>query len=123
MSHPASTHDEQADAWQEHPGALCGVRVLDLTRVLAGPFASMTLADLGADVIKIENPVGGDDTRRWGPPFQADHAAYFHAVNRNKRSLALDLKSAAVWRSRCAWPTRQRCSWRTSGPARRSGSA
>lgn len=82
-------------AWQTHPGALSGLRVLDLTRVLSGPFASMVLADLGADVIKIEGTTTGDDTRRWGPPFQGEDAAYFHAVNRAKRSLALDLKSTA----------------------------
>ena len=67
--------------------------MLDLTRILSGPFATMTLADLGADVIKIEQPGSGDDTRQWGPPFQGDEAAYFLAVNRNKRSLAVDLKS------------------------------
>ncbi|TWP36373.1 CaiB/BaiF CoA transferase family protein [Leekyejoonella antrihumi] len=82
-------------AWREHAGALAGMRVLDLTRILSGPFASMILADLGADVIKIEDTRAGDDTRHWGPPFQGDDAAYFHAVNRNKRSLALDLKSDA----------------------------
>lgn len=74
-------------------GALDGIRVLDMTRILSGPFATMTLADLGADVIKIEQPGRGDDTRQWGPPFQKDQAAYFLAVNRNKRSVALDLKS------------------------------
>lgn len=73
-------------------GALAGLRVLDLTRILSGPFATMTLADLGADVIKVENPDNGDDTRQWGPPFQGDNAAYFLSVNRNKRSLAIDLK-------------------------------
>jgi len=62
--------------------------------VLSGPFATMTLADLGADVVKIEQPGTGDDTRQWGPPFQGDEAAYFLSVNRNKRSLAVDLKSA-----------------------------
>ncbi len=75
------------------PGALTGLTVLDLTRVLSGPFATMTLADLGADVVKIEQPDTGDDTRQWGPPFQGDQAAYFLSVNRNKRSLAVDLKS------------------------------
>lgn len=74
-------------------GALHDLTVLDLTRILSGPFATMTLADLGANVIKIEQPGTGDDTRHWGPPFQADQAAYFLAVNRNKRSLAIDLKS------------------------------
>ncbi len=76
------------------PGALSGLRVLDLSRILSGPFATMTLADLGADVIKVEQPGTGDDTRQWGPPFQGDQAAYFLSVNRNKRSLAVDLKSA-----------------------------
>ena len=75
-------------------GALAGLTVLDLSRVLSGPFATMTLADLGADVVKIEQPGTGDDTRQWGPPFQGEEAAYFLAVNRNKRSLAVDLKSA-----------------------------
>jgi formyl-CoA transferase/CoA:oxalate CoA-transferase len=69
------------------------VRVLDLTRILSGPFTTMILADLGADVVKIEDTARGDDTRHWGPPFQGDDAAYYHAVNRNKRSLAIDLKS------------------------------
>ena len=74
-------------------GALTGLRVLDLSRVLSGPFATMTLADLGADVIKVEQPQTGDDTRAWGPPSQGDQSAYFLSVNRNKRSVALDLKS------------------------------
>lgn len=75
-------------------GALQDLLVLDLTRILSGPFATMTLADLGADVVKVEQPGKGDDTRAWGPPFQGDAAAYFLAVNRNKRSIAVDLKSA-----------------------------
>ncbi|MEW6636598.1 MAG: CoA transferase [Actinomycetota bacterium] len=71
-----------------------GVRVLDLSRVLAGPYATMVLGDLGADVIKVEHPERGDDTRHWGPPFAGEgEAAYFLSVNRNKRSLAADLKS------------------------------
>ena len=65
--------------------------MLDFTRVLAGPHCTMVLADLGADVIKVERPDGGDDTRSWGPPFRGDDAAYYLALNRNKRSLALDL--------------------------------
>ena len=69
------------------------MRVLDLTRILSGPFSTMILADLGADIVKIEDTARGDDTRHWGPPFQGDDAAYYHAVNRNKRSLAIDLKS------------------------------
>lgn len=83
----------RAAPWQLREGALRGVRVLDLTRILSGPFSTMILADLGADVIKIEDTARGDDTRHWGPPFQGDDAAYYHAVNRNKRSLAIDLKS------------------------------
>ncbi|WP_433183161.1 CaiB/BaiF CoA transferase family protein [Actinoallomurus sp. CA-150999] len=74
-------------------GALEGVRVLDLSRILSGPFASMILADLGADVIKVEDTRKGDDTRQWGPPFQGDDAAYFLSVNRNKRSISVDLKT------------------------------
>jgi formyl-CoA transferase/CoA:oxalate CoA-transferase len=77
------------------PGALGGIKVLDLSRVLSGPFATMTLADMGADVVKVEEPTRGDDTRQWGPPFQEDQAAYFLAVNRNKRSVAIDMKSEA----------------------------
>ena len=71
---------------------LAGVRVVDLSRVLAGPYATMTLADLGADVVKIEHPAGGDETRTWGPPFAGGESAYFLSVNRGKRSVALDLK-------------------------------
>jgi crotonobetainyl-CoA:carnitine CoA-transferase CaiB-like acyl-CoA transferase len=70
---------------------LQGVRVADLSRVLAGPYCTMVLADLGADVIKVERPKGGDETRSWGPPFAAGEAAYFLSVNRGKRSCALDL--------------------------------
>jgi crotonobetainyl-CoA:carnitine CoA-transferase CaiB-like acyl-CoA transferase len=80
-----STQDDES-------ASLSGVRVLDLSRVLSGPFATMTLADLGADVIKVESP-SGDDTRAWGPPHQGDQSAYFLSVNRNKRSVTLDLKS------------------------------
>jgi formyl-CoA transferase len=74
-------------------GPLSGVRVLDLSRVLAGPFCTMLLGDLGAEVIKVERPGGGDDTREWGPPFAAGESAYYLCVNRNKKSVALDLKS------------------------------
>ncbi|HMM51474.1 MAG TPA: CaiB/BaiF CoA-transferase family protein [Burkholderiaceae bacterium] len=86
--------------------ALNGIRVLDLTRVLAGPWCSQNLADLGADVIKVERPGAGDDTRAWGPPFLKDRegrdtadAAYYLAANRNKRSVEIDLSSAAGQRA------------------------
>ena len=78
---------------------LSGIRVIELARVLAGPWAGQMLADMGADVIKVENPEGGDDTRAWGPPFVEDRdgenlsAAYYHATNRGKRSIAADLKT------------------------------
>ena len=74
------------------PGPLAGIRVLDLTRALSGPFATMILGDLGADVIKLEDTWHGDDTRRWGPPFQGDDASYFLSINRNKRGLSVNLK-------------------------------
>jgi crotonobetainyl-CoA:carnitine CoA-transferase CaiB-like acyl-CoA transferase len=70
---------------------LSGVRVVDLSRVLAGPYCTMVLADLGADVVKVERPEGGDETRSWGPPFTGGEAAYYLSVNRGKRSCALDL--------------------------------
>ena len=77
---------------------LAGVKILDLSRVLAGPYATMVLGDLGADVIKVEHPDRGDDTRHWGPPFagegEARESAYFLAVNRNKRSIGVDLKDS-----------------------------
>jgi len=70
---------------------LAGVRVADLSRVLAGPYCTMVLADLGANVVKVERPQGGDETRSWGPPFAGGEAAYYLSVNRGKRSCALDL--------------------------------
>jgi crotonobetainyl-CoA:carnitine CoA-transferase CaiB-like acyl-CoA transferase len=83
------------------PGSLDGLRVLDLSRILAGPTATQLLADLGADVIKVERPGSGDDTRGWGPPFvpgpdgeDSDISAYFLCANRNKRSIAIDLATA-----------------------------
>ncbi len=87
------------------PGALDGLLVADLSRVLAGPLCTMTLGDLGADVVKVERPDGGDDTRAWGPPFTPDGSAYYLGLNRNKRSLTLDLKAPedlALARRLCA---------------------
>jgi crotonobetainyl-CoA:carnitine CoA-transferase CaiB-like acyl-CoA transferase len=72
---------------------LAGIRVLDLTRVLAGPYCTMFLGDLGADIVKVEEPGVGDDTRLWGPPFVGGESAYFLCINRNKKSLSLNLKS------------------------------
>lgn len=77
-------------------GPLAGLRVLDLSRILAGPFSTQILADLGADVIKVERPGSGDETRRWGPPYApSGDAAYFYSCNRGRRSITLDLKSEA----------------------------
>jgi len=82
-------------------GALAGIKVLDLSRVLAGPWCTQVLADLGADVVKVERPGAGDDTRHWGPPFlkdaqgnDTDQASYFTACNRNKRSVTIDMATA-----------------------------
>src|ERR1700675_2913066 len=79
-----------------------GLRVVDLTRVLSGPFCTMQLGDLGAEVIKVERPGEGDDTRAFAPPYQGDEAAYFLSVNRNKKSMTLDMKSErgreVLWR-------------------------
>lgn len=92
--------------------ALEGIRILDLSRVLAGPYCAMILADYGAEVIKVEQPDGGDPTRHWGPPWVGDApasdrlSAYFLTANRNKRSLTLNLKSAAgqtILRQLIAW--------------------
>jgi crotonobetainyl-CoA:carnitine CoA-transferase CaiB-like acyl-CoA transferase len=76
-------------------GPLAGVTVLDLTRVLSGPYCTMLLADMGARVIKVEQPARGDDTRAWGPPFLGGESSYFLSVNRNKESLTLDFKAPA----------------------------
>jgi glutaryl-CoA transferase len=76
---------------QNTAGALDGLRILDLTRILAGPLCTMMLGDMGADVLKVEPPGSGDDTRTWGPPFVGGEAAYFLGLNRNKRSLTLNL--------------------------------
>ncbi|SFE29422.1 Crotonobetainyl-CoA:carnitine CoA-transferase CaiB [Lentibacillus persicus] len=74
-------------------GALENIKILDLSRVLAGPYCTMILGDLGADVIKVEAPGGSDETRKWGPPFQNGVSAYYLCANRNKKSITLDLKS------------------------------
>ncbi len=76
----------------EASGPLAGIRVLDLSRVLAGPYCAMVLGDLGADVIKVERPGSGDDTREWGPPWAGTESAYYLSTNRNKRSLTLDFR-------------------------------
>jgi formyl-CoA transferase len=73
--------------------SLSGIRVLDLSRILAGPYCTMILGDQGAEVIKVERPDGGDDTRTWGPPFSGGEAAYYLCCNRNKKSITIDLKS------------------------------
>ncbi len=74
---------------------LAGVTVIEIGQALAGPLAGVILADLGADVIKVEKPDGGDDARGWGPPFAGDTSLYFHSQNRNKRSVTLDIKDPA----------------------------
>src|SRR5688500_6332901 len=76
------------------PGPLEGLVVVDLTRALAGPHAAMMLGDLGARVIKVESPAGGDDSRGWGPPFVEGESTYFLSANRNKESVTADLKSS-----------------------------
>ena len=85
-----------------HPGPLSGIRVLEFGQIAAGPFCAMLLADLGADVVKVEKPDGGDDMRRWPPMTEGPDASAgrysenFASVNRNKRSIAVDLKDAAA---------------------------
>jgi formyl-CoA transferase/CoA:oxalate CoA-transferase len=76
------------------PGPLAGITILDLTRVLSGPYCTMLLGDMGARVIKVEQPGRGDDTRAWGPPFVGAESAYFLGVNRNKESVSLDFKAS-----------------------------
>lgn len=88
----ASALTEEERKAKHDGGPLSGVRVLDLTRILAGPFATMILGDLGAEVIKVEHPSKGDETRSWGPPFVGSESCYFLSVNRNKKSIAVNLK-------------------------------
>ena len=101
------------------PGPLTGVRVLELARILAGPWAGQILADLGADVIKVERKGTGDDTRGWGPPFvegaDGKHlgAAYFHATNRGKRSIELDFETEDGQRIVRKLAARPALEWRT----------
>jgi len=84
----------QSNASTQSEGALAGLKVLDLSRVLAGPWCGQLLGDLGAEVIKVESPVGGDDTRGWGPPFLEGESAYFLGCNRNKQGIAIDFSSS-----------------------------
>jgi crotonobetainyl-CoA:carnitine CoA-transferase CaiB-like acyl-CoA transferase len=92
---PQSPPDGDSGKTMPSSSPLTGVRVVDMTTSYAGPTAAMYLADLGADVIKVERPPRGDDARGWGPPFVGDMSVWFASANRNKRSLALDLKSEA----------------------------
>ena len=82
---------DEAEAPADSTGPLAGLLVADFSRILAGPYATMLLADLGAEVVKVEGP-GGDDTRTWQPPVRDGVSTYYLGVNRNKRSVALDLK-------------------------------
>lgn len=86
-------HSKPSSLTQE--GALAGLKVLDLSRVLAGPWCGQLLGDLGAEVVKVESPKGGDDTRTWGPPFLEGESAYFLGCNRNKEGIAIDFSSAS----------------------------
>ena len=96
MTEPARSAFDAAARGRTPTGPLAGIRVLDLSRALAGPYATLMLADAGAEVIKVEQPGSGDDTRAWGPPFVGEdderESVYFLSVNRSKRSVTLDLK-------------------------------
>lgn len=75
---------------------LSGISVIDMTRIVAGPYCSMMLGDLGANIIKVEHPAGGDEARKWGPPFlnNSNESSYFTSLNRNKRSICIDIKNS-----------------------------
>jgi len=104
---PSSTSEPFGSSPTWAPGALDGVVVADFSRVLAGPYATMLLADLGAEVIKVERPGRGDDTRAWGPPFDDEgQATYFLSVNRNKRSVVIDLATESGRRTARALASR-----------------
>lgn len=93
---PQAGQDSGSQPGAAAPGPLSGLVIADFTRVLAGPYATMLLGDLGAEVVKVERPSVGDDTRAWGPPYADDgQSSYFHSVNRNKTSLACDLSTPA----------------------------
>ena len=88
-------------------GALAGITVLDLSRVLAGPYCTQLLGDYGATIVKVEEPGVGDGARGWGPPWAGDQSAYFLAANRNKQSICIDLKSPAGMPSSSNFPGAQ----------------
>lgn len=85
-------HSKYSTITKAHKPILKGYRVIDASRILVGSFCSMMMADMGAEVIKIELPKGGDETRKWGPPFKGEDSTYFISVNRNKKSITVDLK-------------------------------
>ncbi|MDQ1738183.1 MAG: hypothetical protein QOH56_4434 [Pseudonocardiales bacterium] len=93
MPHVADPRGTEAAVHDGGLSLLAGITVVDFTQALSGPYCTMMLADLGADVIKVEDPGRGDDSRHWGPPFVGSDAAYFMSVNRNKRSISRDLKN------------------------------
>lgn len=92
---PETAPGPQPASGRRPASPLAGMKVVDLSKILAGPYVTMSLADLGAEVVKVEHPEGGDPTRQWGPPFNGPDATYYLAANRNKRSITLDLKSEA----------------------------
>src|SRR5438093_9776472 len=99
--HVLSLRPPRADPGTMTALPLAGIKVVEIAQNLAGPFAGEILARLGADVVKVERPDGGDDARGWGPPFLADLSPVFHAANTNKRSITLDLRdpAAVAWLS------------------------